>query len=64
MRNEENRDFKIIAVSGTDNTEIIQEAYKLQIDEFVSKAPEWHEKILTYISNSVNKVANEEYSRF
>lgn len=64
MRNEENRDFKIIAVSGTDNPEIIQEAYKLQIDEFVSKAPQWHEKILTFISNSANKVANEEYSRF
>ncbi len=64
MRNEENRDFKIIAVSGTDNPEIIQEAYKLEIDEFVSKAPQWHEKILTYISNSANKVANEEYSRF
>ena len=64
IRNEENRDFKIIAVSGTDNPEIIQEAYKLQIDEFVSKAPQWHEKILTFISNTANKVTNEEYTRF
>jgi len=64
LRNTEDRDFKIIAVSGTDNPQIIQDAYKLEIDEFISKAPQWHEKVLTFISNSANKVANEEYSRF
>ncbi|MBQ8475789.1 response regulator [bacterium] len=64
IKNEENRDFKIIAISGTDNPQIIQEAYKLEIDEFISKAPQWHEKVLTFISNSANKIANEEYSRF
>ena len=64
IKNEENRDFKIIAVSGTDNSQIVQEAYKLEIDEFIPKAPQWHEKLLTYISNSANKVANEEYTRF
>ena len=64
LKNEENRDFKIIAVSGTDNPQIIQEAYKLEIDEFISKAPQWHEKLLTFISNSANKIANEEFTRF
>ena len=64
IKNEENRDFKIIAISGTDNPQIIQEAFKLEIDEFISKAPQWHEKVLKFISNSVNKVSNEEYSRF
>ena len=64
IKNEENREFKIIAVSGTDNPEIIQQAYKLDIDEFISKAPQWHEKLLTFISNSINKITNDEYSRF
>ena len=64
IKNEEGKDFKIIAISGTDNPQIIQEAYKLEIDEFISKAPQWHEKILKFISNSVNKISNEEYTRF
>jgi len=63
IRNEENKDFKIIAISGTDNPHIIQEAYKLEIDEFISKAPQWHEKILKFISNITNKVSNEEFTR-
>ena len=63
IKNEENRDFKIIAVSGTDNPEIIQEAYKLEIDDFVPKAPRWHERLLTFISNSANKISNDIYTR-
>lgn len=64
IKNEENRDFKIIAISGTDNPQIIQEAFKLEIDEFISKAPQWHEKVLKFISNSTNKIGNEEYTRY
>ena len=64
IKNEENKDFKIIAISGTDNPHIIQEAYKLEIDEFISKAPQWHEQVLKFISNSVNKISNEEFTRF
>ena len=64
IKNEENRDFKIIAISGTDNPQIIQEAYKLEIDEFISKAPQWHEQVLKFISNTTNKITNEEFTRF
>lgn len=64
IKNEEGKDFKIIAISGTDNPQIIQEAYKLEIDEFISKAPQWHEKVLKFISNSANKISNEEFTRF
>lgn len=64
IKNEENKDFKIIAISGTDNPQIVQEAYKLEIDEFISKAPQWHEKVLKFISNSTNKITNEEFTRF
>ena len=64
LRNEEGRDFRIIAISGTDNPKIIQDAYKLEIDEFISKAPMWHEKVLKFISNSTNKMTNEEFTRY
>jgi len=64
LKNEENRDFKIIAISGTDNPQIIQQAFNLEIDEFISKAPLWHEKVLKFISNSTDKITNEEYTRY
>ncbi len=64
IKKEENRDFKIVAVSGTDNPQIIQEAYKYEIDEFISKVPQWHEDVIKFILNSINKSSNEEFSRF
>ena len=64
IKNKENKNFKIIAISGTDTPKIIQEAYKLAIDEFISKAPQWHEKVLKFISNSVSKIASDEFTRY
>lgn len=64
IRNEEGKNFKILVISGTDNPQIIQEAYKFEIDEFISKAPQWHEKVLKFISSSSVKTTGEEYSRY
>jgi len=64
LQDEENKDFKIVAISGTDNPNIIQEAFKLEIDEFIPKAPQWHEKVLKFISNATNNITNEEYSKY
>ena len=64
IKNEEGKDFKILAISGTDNPQIIQEVYKLEIDEFISKAPQWHEKVLKFISNTTNRITNEEFTRY
>lgn len=64
LKNEENRDFKIIAISGTDNPQIVQEAFKLDIDEFIPKSPQWHENILKFITDATGKIANEEYTKY
>lgn len=64
IKNEENKDFKIIAISGTDNPKIVQEAFKLEIDEFIPKSPQWHESILKFITNASNKMSNEEYTKY
>jgi len=64
IKNEENKSFKICAISGTDNPHIIQEAYKLEIDEFIPKTPHWHEEVLKFISNSAVRAANDEFKRF
>lgn len=64
MRNQGEHSFKIIAISGTDNTSIIQQAYQLEIDEFIPKCPEWHERILKFITSSTSKASNEEFSLY
>ena len=58
------RNFKVVTISGTDNPQIIQEAYKLGIDEFIPKAPQWHEKVLKFISNLTSQIVNDEFTRF
>lgn len=64
IKTQEGKDFKIVTISGTDNPHIIQEAYRLEIDEFIPKAPDWHEKVIKFISNSTNKIAAGEFSRY
>jgi CheY-like chemotaxis protein len=64
IRNEENRNFKLITISGTDDKKMIQECYKLGVDEFIPKQPDWHEKVLRFISGAGNKATSEEFSRY
>ncbi len=64
FKQEENRQYKILTISGTDDKGIIQEAYKLGVDEFVSKQPNWHEKIMKFISLATSKMDNEEFSKY
>lgn len=60
----ENRNFKIIAISGTDDKQVVQEAYNKGVDEFVPKQTNWHEKIMKFISLSMSKGDNEEFSKY
>ncbi len=64
IKAEEEKDFKLIVISGTDDTKMIQECYKYGVDEFIPKQPQWHEGILKFISNSTNKVINEEFHKY
>lgn len=64
IKNEEEKDFKLIVISGTDDTKMIQECYKYGVDEFIPKQPQWHECILKFISNSTNKVSSEEFHKY
>lgn len=64
FKNRENRDFKLVVISGTDDKRMVQECYKLGVDEFISKQPDWHEKVLRFISNATSKFTNEEFHRY
>lgn len=48
-RTEDNYDSKIIVISGTDDTSLIERCYKLGVDFYVQKDASWHSKLLKYI---------------
>lgn len=62
IRNQGDHIFKIIVISGTDNINVIHQAYQLEIDEFIPKSPQWHERILKFITTSTTRLSSEVYS--
>lgn len=64
IKTQEEKDFKVIVISGTDDTKMVQECYKYGVDEFIPKQPQWHEGILKFISNSTNKITGEEFHKY
>lgn len=64
LRKKEDRNFKILVVSGTDDSKLIQECYSEGIDEFISKQPNWHQKVMKFISDTVVKAQSEEYKKY
>ncbi len=64
LKNEENKNFKTLVVSGTDDKQMVQKCYTLGVDEFIPKQPDWHEKVMKFISNSVSKTSNEEFQKY
>ncbi len=64
LKNEENKNFKTLVVSGTDDKQMVQKCYTLGVDEFIPKQPDWHEKVMKFISNSVSKTSSEEFQKY
>ncbi len=64
LKNEENKNFKTLVISGTDDKQMVQKCYSLGVDEFIPKQPDWHEKVMKFISNSVSKTSNEEFQKY
>lgn len=63
VKNHDNKDFKLVVISGTDDREMVQQCYELGVDEFISKQPDWHERVLKFISSTTNKMTNEEFHK-
>lgn len=58
------KDYKIVCVSGTDDKNLIQKSYTLGIDEFIPKQAHWHEDVLKFISNTINKTGAENFNKY
>ena len=64
IKAEENKEFKILVVSGTDDSNLIQQCYNEGIDEFIAKQPNWHQQVMKFISDTVVKATSEEYQKY
>ncbi len=63
-RTEDNLDFKIIVISGTDDSNLIEHSYELGADFYIQKDGNWHSKLLKYISSSFQIDKNTAFTRY
>ena len=61
---DENHLNKIIVMSGTDDKLLIEQCYKLGIDEFVPKSANWHEQILKFITSSISNKQHNDFLKY
>lgn len=57
-------DFKLIVISSTDDNKVIEKCYELGIDEFISKAANWHEGVLKYINSTTQNENTDIFSKY
>ena len=63
-RNETGVYSKIVVISGTDETSLIDYCYELGIDFYIQKDKEWHSKLLKYLSTSFQSEKNLAFTRY
>lgn len=60
-RNETGFYSKIVVISGTDDSSLINTCYELGTDFYIQKDSDWHAKLLQYISNSLQSDKNASF---
>lgn len=55
---------KIVVISGTDDTSLIDCCYELGVDFYIQKDKEWHSKLLKYLSTSFQTDKNVAFTRY
>ncbi len=63
-RKENNLDFKIVVISGTDDSALIEHSYELGADFYIQKDANWHSKLLKFISTSFQIDKNTAFTRY
>lgn len=61
---DEHKTNKIIVMSGTDDTALIENCYRLGIDEFVPKSSNWHDQVLKFITSSLTTKQHEDFFKY
>lgn len=63
-KKESGKDTKIVVISGTDDTDLIEKCYELGIDFFIPKDKDWHSKLLKYLGSSFQSDKSVSFSRY
>lgn len=59
----DNQNLKIVVISGTDDTNLIDHCYELGVDFYIQKEKNWHTKLLKYLSSTFQSETNISYTR-
>ncbi len=63
-RSEKHKGYKIIAISGTDDLNLVTDCFNAGVDEFVSKSSKWHDKVLKIIIDKNEAYTRKNYIRY
>ncbi len=64
IRKNNQEDFHIIIMSGTDDKSLIDNCYKLGADSYIAKSAMWHNDILKYISSRSQRTDSQDFSKY
>ena len=63
-RNETGVYSKIVVISSTDDSSLIEHCYELGVDFYIQKDKDWHSKLLKYLSSSFQSEKNVAFTRY
>lgn len=63
-RTETGSSSKIVVISSTDDTSLIDHCYELGVDFYIQKDKNWHSKLLKYLSTSFQSDKNIAFTRY
>ena len=63
-RTESGSASKIVVISSTDDTSLIDHCYELGVDFYIQKDKDWHSKLLKFLSSSFQSEKNIAFTRY
>lgn len=63
-RTETGTNTKIVVISSTDDTSLIDHCYELGVDFYIQKDKDWHSKLLKFLSSSFQSEKNIAFTRY
>lgn len=62
-KNKQNKKLKIVAISGSHDKQIIAKALELGADKFIVKSKDWHNHILNFLGETIERNQQEIFSK-
>ena len=62
-KNKQNKKLKIVAISGSHDKQIIAKALELGADKFIVKSKDWHNDILNFLGETIERNQQEIFSK-